>query len=278
MQVAFLYDFDKTLTPRDMQEYGFIDALGITEAKEFWLSVTQTAENENMDRILAYLYEMVKQARRNGLRLTKGFLSSTGSQVEFYPGVETWFSSVNEVGKSLGIEVQHYIVSSGLKEIIDATPIAKEFKRVYACEFLYDENGEAVWPKLAINYTNKMQFIFRVNKGILDINNDLDLNSYMAEEDRPVPLQNMVYFGDGLTDVPSMKLVKTNGGHSVAVYTEANQEACEMLAKHGRVDFIAPADYRANGKLMDIARRVLKHLAAYDELRAVTWQGEEHHD
>jgi 2-hydroxy-3-keto-5-methylthiopentenyl-1-phosphate phosphatase len=278
MNVAFLYDFDKTLTPRDMQEYGFIEALGIKEAKEFWALVTKTAEDENMDRILAYLYVMVKQAKQNGLKLTREMLASFGSQVTFYPGVEDWFSAVNEIGTSMGIDVQHYIVSSGLKEIIDATSIADEFKRIYACEFLYDENGEAVWPKLAINYTNKMQFIFRVNKGILEINNDVDLNSYMSEEKRPVPLNNMVYFGDGLTDVPSMKLVKTSGGHSIAVYTEANRLAAEALAQHGRVDFIAPADYTADSQLMEIARRILSHLAALNELRLVTWKGEAHHD
>ncbi len=278
MNVAFLYDFDKTLTPRDMQEYGFIEALGIKEASEFWQLVTKTAEDENMDRILSYLYIMVKQAKQKGLKLTQEMLSSYGSQVTYFPGVESWFKIVNEIGLGMGINVQHYVVSSGLKEIIDASAIAKEFKRIYACEFLYDENGEAIWPKLAINYTNKMQFIFRVNKGILDINNDVDLNSYMADEDRPVPLTNMVYFGDGLTDVPSMKLVKTGGGHSIAVYTETNRLAAEMLAKHGRVDFIAPADYCADGQLMDIARRILKHLAALDELRNVTWKGEEHHD
>jgi len=278
MNVAFLYDFDKTLTPRDMQEYGFIEALGITEANEFWTLVTKTAEDESMDRILSYLYVMVKQAKEKGLKLTREMLASFGPQVTFYPGVTEWFSVVNELGRSMGIEVQHYIVSSGLKEIIDATSIANEFKRIYACEFLYDENGEAVWPKLTINYTNKMQFIFRVNKGILDINNDVDLNSYMAEENRPVPLNNMVYFGDGLTDVPSMKLVKSSGGHSIAVYTETSRLAAEILAQHGRVDFIAPADYSAEGQLMDIARRILKHLAALNELRNVTWKGEAHHD
>ncbi|TFG81916.1 MAG: haloacid dehalogenase-like hydrolase [Erysipelotrichales bacterium] len=278
MNVAFLYDFDKTLTPRDMQEYGFIEALGITEAKEFWAIVSQTAEDEKMDRILSYLYVMVQQAKRNGLKLTQELLASYGRQVTYFPGVETWFSTVNEIGHAMGIDVQHYVVSSGLKEIIDATTIAKEFKRIFACEYLYDDQGEAVWPKLTINYTNKMQFIFRVNKGILDINNDVDLNTYMAESDRPVPLTNMVYFGDGLTDVPSMKLVKTSGGHSIAVYTPASRHAAEMLAQHGRVDFIAPADYSDGGQLMEITRRILKHLAASDELRNVTWKGEPHND
>lgn len=278
MNVAFLYDFDKTLTPRDMQEYGFIEALGIKEAKEFWTLVTKTAEEEKMDRILAYLFVMAKQAKQRGLKLTKEMLASFGSQVMYFPGVENWFSAVNEIGRSMGIEVQHYIVSSGLKEIIEATPIAKEFKRIYASEYLYDENQEAIWPKLAINYTNKMQFIFRVNKGILDIDNDVDLNSYMADSDRPVPLTNMVYFGDGLTDVPSMKLVKTSGGHSICVYTEESRLAAEILAKNERVDFIAPADYSAEGTLMVIASRILRHLAALHDLRDVTWKGEAHNE
>jgi len=278
MKVAFLYDFDKTLSPKDMQEYGFIEAIGFEDAGRFWSLVDQTAKEEKMDRIMAYLYEMVRQAKRHGVDLTREFLADFGKNVVLFPGVETWFASINAYASFLGIELEHYIVSSGLREIIERTSIAKEFRAIYACEFLYGEDQIAVWPKLSINYTNKMQFIFRVNKGILDIFNDVDLNSFTPEKDRPVPLTRMVYFGDGLTDVPSMKLVKSNGGHSISVYTKKTKEASIELAKHERVDFIAPADYSDDGELMAIAKNILSHLFESDKLENKKWKEETGHD
>lgn len=277
MIVAFLYDFDKTLTTKDMQEYGFIEDLGFEKPADFWKIVDETANTQKMDHIMAYLYEMVHQAKLKGIELTQERLASYGPRVAFYPGVQEWFTRVNEIGKKLDIEVQHYIVSSGLTEIIEATSIASEIKKIYACHFLY-EDKIAVWPKLAINYTNKMQYIFRVNKGILDVENDVDLNSFTPVDQRPIPLSNMVYFGDGLTDVPIMKLVKSNGGHSIAVYVEAKRKDAEILAEHGRVDFIAPADYTSEGKLMEIAHKILEHLHYQNNLREVTWKGRQHHD
>lgn len=264
MKVALLYDFDKTLSRKDMQEYGFIESLGIDDAKDFWKMVRKTVVEENMDSVLAYMFEMVNQAKNSGRPITQASLASYGTRIDFYPGVDEWFSLVNAIGAESNIEVEHYIVSSGLKEIIDATSIAGWFKQIYACEFLYDATGEAVWPKLAINYTGKTQFLFRINKGILDISNDVDLNKYTPEDKRPIPFSNMIYFGDGLTDVPSMKLVKTGGGHAIAIYPpdELPTGIALQLAADQRVDFLAAADYGKNGALIKIITAIFNGLVA----------------
>ena len=237
MKIALLYDFDKTLSYKDMQEYGFFDDLNIEDSKSFWQHVTQKAEREEMDHILTYLHEMIVQTQLRGIKLSKEMLSKYGAQIEFYPGVVEWFDHINQIAKNESIELEHYIISSGLKEIIENTAIAPYFKKIYACEYLYDESGQA-------NYTVKTQFLYRINKGILDINNDIDLNRYQKEEDRPLPFSHMIYVGDGFTDVPSMKLVKMNGGHAIAVvpYGKKSTLESQTLFEDKRVDFVAEAD------------------------------------
>ena len=187
-----------------------------------------------------------------------------------YPGVESWFDRINQIGDDLGVKVEHHIVSSGLREIIEGSSIYKHFREVFACEFLYDENNVACWPKNAVNYTTKTQFLFRINKGILDISKDKELNEYTPEDDRPVPFRNMVYIGDGLTDVPCMKLVKANGGYSIAVYTKGKRSKVESLLKDNRVDFITLADYSEGGDLDNTIRDIICKMAMVDSLKSRT--------
>ena len=201
--IAIMYDFDKTLSTRDMQEYSFIPKLGMS-AKDFWEETDRLATAENMDRILAYLRLMLKKAAEKGVAVTRDKFVELGKDIEYFPGVEEWFSRINEFGKEKGVVVEHYVISSGLKEIIEGSSVYKNFKEVYACEFLYDHNGVAVWLKAAVNYTNKTQFLFRINKGVLELYKDGELNSYTEESDRRVPFRNMIYVGDGMTDVPCM--------------------------------------------------------------------------
>ena len=243
---AILYDFDKTLSTKDMQEYAFIPGIGMT-AESFWKACNDLTEQHNMDQILAYMYVMLTEARGKKL-LNRSEFTKLGESVELCPGVDTWFDRVNAYGESLGLSVEHYVISSGLKEIIEGTPIARCFKAVYAAEFLYDEDSVPVWPAMAVNYTSKTQFLFRINKGVLDVTDHKSLNKFTPEENRRIPFGNMIYIGDGYTDVPCMKLVKVNGGHSVAVYSDKTETAMEML-EQGRVDFTAPNDYREGGKL-----------------------------
>ena len=163
--VAFIYDFDKTLCDKDMQEYSFIPALGM-DSEHFWNKTTELINKEKMDKILGYMYMMLKEAKENELSINKNYLNSLGKDINFFPGVLTWFERVNEYGKKIGLKIEHYIVSSGLREIIKGTPISKYFKEIYACEFLYNEDGNAIWPKMSVNYTAKTQFISRINKGV----------------------------------------------------------------------------------------------------------------
>ena len=244
--VAIMYDFDKTLSTKDMQEYAFIPGIGMT-AEEFWGECNRLTKENNMDQILSYMYVMIKEARGKKL-LNRTEFNKLGESVELFSGVADWFERVNAYGASIGVAVEHYIISSGIKEIIEGTPIAKYFKEIYAAEFLYDDDGVPVWPAMAVNYTSKTQFLFRINKGVLDVTEHKELNTYTAEEERRVPFSNMIYIGDGFTDVPCMKLVKVNGGHSIAVYSSDDDTAHDIM-KQGRVDYMAKTDYREGEKL-----------------------------
>ena len=265
--VAIMYDFDKTLCTRDMQEYTFIPSVGM-EPNEFWGHTAEVAAAETMDSILTYLYCMVEKANQTGNPLTRESLVACGKDIEYHPGVEGWFDRINRYAEEAGVEVEHYVLSSGLKEIIEGTSIAKYFKRIYACEFLY-KDGQAYWPKMAVNYTNKTQFVYRINKGVLDINNDADLNNSRPDSEKRVFFSNMIYIGDGLTDVPCMKLVKQSGGHSIAIYSKGQEHKAAPLLKHERVDWMFEADYSENSELDRTMKLLLQNLAYYNKLKGI---------
>lgn len=260
--VAIMYDFDKTLITRDMQEYTFIPSLGM-QPDDFWGGTQTLASEQQMDSVLAYMYAMMIRAEANGKPLKREDLVECGQHVVYLPGVEGWFERINGYGKEAGVEVEHYVLSSGLKEIIDGTSIAKHFKKIFASEFLYGEDGKAIWAKMAVNYTNKTQFVYRINKGVLDISNNADVNASTPESDRRVFFNNMIYLGDGLTDVPCMKLVKLSGGHSIALYQDGQKEKVQPLLKHERVDWIFQADYR-EGQPLDVAMKNLIYKLGVD--------------
>lgn len=261
--VAFMYDFDRTLCTKDMQEYSFIPELGV-DASSFWQEVANLAETENMERIISYMYYMIKSATAQGLPIRRQDFVEMGRDVELFPGVESWFSRMNALGERLGLQIEHYIISSGLTEIIEGTPIHGEFKKIYACEFHYDQNGAADWPALTVNYTNKTQFLFRINKGVLPMTEDEPLNEFVEDRNRRIPFRNMIYIGDGMTDVPCMKLVKINGGQSIAVYTE--RQRVSSLLTNRRVDFLAPADYRPGSRIDEICTTILEKMALVNKL------------
>ena len=266
--VAMMYDFDRTLCTKDMQEYGFIPAIKMT-AQEFWNEVNEMTDREKMDNILAYMFKMVEKGRERQVPITLETFHQLGKQVEYFEGVEGWFDRINRYGEEIGLRVEHYIVSSGIKEIIEGTSIAHYFKKIYACEFLYDYNGAVQWPKFAVNYTTKTQFLFRINKGVLSIDSQSSkkLNQFTPEKDRRVPFRNMIYIGDGLTDVPCMKLVKSNGGQSIAVYDpEHGKGAAEKLREANRVNFIVPAEYGPNSDIEIIVQAIMRKIQAQQEL------------
>ena len=265
--IALLYDFDKTLCTTDMEDYAFIPALGYTP-EEFWRKANTFGRENRMDGLLAYMYTMIAECRAQGLPLTRDFLVRCGHSMELFPGVREWFGRINDFGASLGVEVEHYVLSSGLKEIIEGSGIAHEFKQIYACEFYYDESGAACWPKLDVNFTNKTQFVYRINKGVLDVADDKTLNDSMPDDSKRIPFTNMIYVGDGLSDVPCMKMMRAYGGQAIAVYQATNRAGVEDLLAKGRVDFIFPADYRAGTDLDATVRNIIRKMAIADALTA----------
>lgn len=269
VKVALMYDFDKTLSPRDMQEFTFIPSLGYKTTNAFWADVTAIAKENKMDAILAYMYMMLKKSQDNSKSIRKQDFKDLGKDIEYYPGVLTWFDRINEIGKGLGLDVEHYIISSGLTEVIEGTPIAKKFKKIYACKFYYDENGVAKWPSLVVNYTTKTQYIFRINKQILDENEDKALNQYTKEEDRPIPFKHMIYIGDGLTDVPCMKLVKENGGKSIVVYNKKKKDTKDLaqsLIEQNRANYMSVSDYSSSKEMEKLVEKIFKQMKADIEL------------
>lgn len=261
-KIAILYDFDKTLSPKDMQEFSFIPSLGI-EPKQFWQEVNNLATAQKMDSILTYMYMMINKANLMEKPIRRDDFVALGKKVKLYPGVENWFSRMNDYGTKRGLQVEHYIISSGLSEIIEGTSIGDEFKKIYACKYCYNASGVAVWPATVVNYTTKTQYIFRINKGVLDECNDLDLNRFTPQNKRDIPFSHMIYIGDGFTDVPCMKLVKLNGGHSIAVYAKAVDKArktAEELIHDHRADFISPADYSEGRELDRIVKSIIDHV------------------
>lgn len=265
---ALIYDFDKTLCTKDMQEYGFIPSLNMSSSA-FWNEVREMTDQEEMDGILAYMYKMVEKAEEKKIPITRRTFRELGNGVEYFDGVLSWFDRITKFGEKLGVHVEHYIISSGIKEIIEGTDIAKHFKKIYACEFMYDRHDTICWPKMAINYTAKTQFLFRINKGVLTIDSQSadKLNQYTPEDERRVPFRNMIYIGDGLTDVPCMKLVKSNGGQSIAVFDpEKGPSSAASLLKADRVNYIVPADYSPESHIETIVHAIIRKIQAESEM------------
>lgn len=263
-KIALLYDFDKTLSTTDMQNYTFIPALNI-HPSEFWEECNRFSRLHHMDSLLVYMYKMIELSKQKHLPINREAFVSMGKDIRFFPGVESWFPRIDDFGESLGVHIEHYIISSGNREIIEGSSIYKYFKKVFACEFLY-VNDEAVWPKSVINYTTKTQFLFRVNKGVLDISEDEKVNASTPDEERVIPFRNMIYIADGLTDVPCMKLIRQKGGYAIAVYAPAKMPQAKQLFSDHRVDYIAEADYRDKSGLDKIVRLIIRRMAVEDEL------------
>jgi len=266
--VAIAYDFDGTLAPGNMQEHSFLPELGI-EKELFWAEANQNATKNDMDGILAYMQLMLIKARERGVKVRRKDFELYGRGISLFPGVEDYFERINAFGLSLGVKIEHHIISSGLREFIAGTSIAKYFRNIFASGFWYNAEGLAEWPALAINYTNKTQYLFRINKGIDNAYDNQLINKFMPENLKPVPFARLIYIGDGETDVPAMKMVKYQGGFTVAVYNPAAganhegilpKDGCEELILRNRVDFIAPADYQEGSILETLVRMLINRI------------------
>jgi len=267
--IGLIYDFDGTLSPGNMQEFGFIQAIGQTP-EEFWAKSNNIAIGQDASDILAYMKLMVDEAKKNGIKLTRSDFRRYGADIKLYDGVREWFQHVREYGEKKGVIVEHYINSSGLTEIIEGSPIAKEFKHIFAGSFIYDENGEAEWPGIAVDYTAKTQYLFKIQKGIFSSRDAQKVNESLSDEAKRLPFTNMIYFGDGDTDVPSMKLVNMFGGNAIAVFDPARpkkKENARKLLRQGRVNFITPASYTKDSRTFRLVCAIIDKIKAEHELR-----------
>lgn len=265
--IAICYDFDKTLSPNDMQAQGYIQSVGYDVTDDFWNKSNALARENEMDENLAYMFVMKEEAEGQ-LVFNRKTLAEYGSGVELYPGVEEWFERINEYGAKYGVEVEHYIISSGLKEMIEGTAIAKYFKKIYASSFYYNEKGVAQWPAQAVNYTNKTQFLFRIEKGTLDVN-DKSVNTYLKPSDIRIPFRNIVYIGDSDTDIPCMKLVNTYGGYSVGVYNPVTGDKSKVyrMIRDNRIRYYVAADYTEGSEIDSLIKNIITKTAENEKLQ-----------
>jgi phosphoserine phosphatase len=251
ISVAIAYDFDGTLVPGNMQEHVFLPKLGVEKA-DFWKKSNAMAVEQQGDKILTYMHQMLKFANFHDQPMRKQDWQEHGRGITFFPGVESWFDRINAAGQQRGIEVSHFIISSGLREMIEGSSISRHFTKIFASAFLYDGSQVAMAPALAVNYTTKTQFLFRINKDALDVADEEAVNAFVEPDQRPVPFTNMIFIGDGDTDIPCFRLVKEQGGHSIAVLDPQRHDkvdAAKRLLSDRRVHCVVPADYSPDGEL-----------------------------
>lgn len=263
--MAICYDFDGTLSPGNMQEYDFMTALGIKNSKKFWDDAQKITKEQNADGIAAYMQLMIKESEARKVPFKHKTFKDYGKNIKLYPGVEDWFKRITDYAKERGINLKHYVISSGIKEIVEGTKIAKNFEKIYASSFMYDSNGVAEWPAVVLNYTSKTQYLFRINKGCEDITDDTKINNYIKPQDRPIPFTNMIYIGDGSTDIPCMTIVKRSGGHSIAVYKPSKTGAkskAENLITDDRVNVVFPADYSKDKQIDTYVKAIIDKIVA----------------
>ncbi len=271
--IALVYDFDGTLSPRPMQEYAFLPQIGIDPAA-FWTETNKVAKEHKADPLITYMHLLYKKAKDAGVRIDRDDLVAQGREVELFPGVLEWFEAIEEYTKiraeSHGITLRHYLISSGLTEIVEGTPIYDRFHNVFASEYWFDAY-DLPYPKRVITDTGKTQYLFRINKGVEDLGENI--NEHMPEQDRPIPFSNMIYFGDGDTDVPSMAVTRKNGGHAIAVYPpNKSKKKCVNLFKAGRIDFFAAADYRRGSDLFNRTCLLIDRILASIRIDEEMWK------
>ncbi len=275
--LAIVYDFDGTLSPGNMQEKDFLPKLNIKK-DDFWKEVTKTCKDHKADNILIYMLLMLEKAEQGKISIKRNDFKNFGKNITFFPGIIPdpikvgtpeigWFDRINECGEKVGVNVKHFIVSSGIKEMIEGTRISSKFTGIFASSFYYDHNKLAKWPAVVVNFTSKTQFIFRINKKSYDIADDKSINKFIPDNQRPIPFKNIVYIGDGETDIPCFKLVKEKGGCSIVVYNETKKNSRKLpkkLLEEGRVSFIAPADYSSGKKLETIISALIDKISFDD--------------
>lgn len=264
--VAMIYDFDGTLAPGNMQEYDFLREIGVNDKDEFWHENVVLGKEQNATEVLCYMKLMIDKANNpnHPLPITRQTFAKYGASIPLFKGVREWFALTRKLGEEMGLQIEHYINSSGLQEMIEGSPIATEFKHIYASRFMYDSDGRAMWPAAAIDFTAKMQILYMINKGVEHISDNKEINNYMAAEDRRIPFNHMIYFGDGLTDIPSMKLLRSQGGFAIAIYTPEHEQQTLDLVERNIINFACKADYSKDEALYNTVKAIFEHIKALD--------------
>jgi 2-hydroxy-3-keto-5-methylthiopentenyl-1-phosphate phosphatase len=259
--IALVYDFDGTLTPKTMQEYTLLPNLGVKNSRKFWDEISRDCFDLQAENTLVWMKKIIDMAKDNETPISSEYFKNIGKDIPYFNGIPEYFKKINKyvADKVKGkMEIRHYVISSGLKEILDGVSISKEFHNIFGSEYTYDEYGRPTFPKVIITDTVKTQYLFRINKGREKIGESI--NEHMPEQERPIPFKNMVYVGDGLSDVPAMNVTTKNGGHAIAIYKPRDKRGlntCKNLVKAGRVDFMAPADYREGSDLFNSIKVIL---------------------
>lgn len=265
-RTAIVYDFDGTLAPGNIQEHSFLPDHEMDKGI-FWDRVTTLSKKHDCDQILVYMREMLRLANDKGVPITKERLRRYGANLKLYTGVESWFTRLNVYAANHKLELEHYVVSSGNEEIIRGCQISDRFKQIFASRFIYNEEETADWPGLAINYTTKTQYLFRINKGISNSSDNKAVNRWIPLDKRPIPFERMIFIGDGDTDIPSMKMVRHQGGHAIGVFdpdlweNPETQTKLHHLISEDRANYVAPADYKQGGQLDVIVKGILARYA-----------------
>jgi len=262
---ALIYDFDGTLAEGNVQEHSFIPTHDV-ETKDFWEDVKREAKEQDSDEILVYMHKLLEIARDKNSPVTKEMLRKHGASTPLFEGTSDWFDRINDYSKNRGLNLEHYIISSGISEMINGCSIASNFKQIFASKFMYQDD-EAIWPGVSINYTTKTQFLFRINKGINNHWDNETINKWVPMKERPIPFNRMIFIGDGETDIPSMKMVRLQGGHSIAVFdpnkwnSVKTKTLAQRLISEDRVNFVVPADYTKDSQLDVMIKGVLGKIA-----------------
>lgn len=265
-KVAFIYDFDETLSVTYMQDYILIPSLGM-KPQTFWNKANAWSRQNCADQITGSMYYFKKVAQEKGIKLTREYFANAAKTITYFEGVEEWFERINEYGKQLDLQIEHYIISSGYEEILEGCSIRKHFKDVFGCSYVFGENGTPEWPARIVNYSTKTQYLSKINKGLGKLE-DRAVNEFMPDEDRAIPFTRMIYFGDGMTDIPSMKLTKQRNGIAIAVYRPKSQhkKTAIKLLTDGRVNFALPADYREDKQIDKVVKTILDKMATERDL------------
>ncbi|MBR1374302.1 haloacid dehalogenase-like hydrolase [bacterium] len=267
--VALIYDFDGTLAPGNMQEYDFLKEIGISDKNSFWKDNSALSEQQDASEILSYMKLMIDKSNNpeNPRPITRNTFRKYGNNIKLFKGVKEWFDLTKKIGEEMGVQIEHYINSSGLQEMIEGTPIGKHFKHIYASRFMYDKDGKAVWPAVAVDFTGKTQYLYMINKGVESVCSNKKINAHMSDDNKRIPFAHMIYFGDGETDIPCMKLLRQQGGYAIAIYEANNKKQVDNavdLVNRNIINFACDADYSEGGNIYKTVKTILQHIKMLD--------------